>query len=217
MGEQDVLAKALAGAADQAILHRGAGQVGADRLELRLGDGERHQSSACRQHVVAELPRDLITEAAGAEGRNRQAAGGDYQRLAAHRADAGVQQISLSMLLDRLDRGVQTQIHAGLRAFVQQHLEDVAGLVIAEQLTELLLVIGHAVTADHLDEVPLGVARQRRLAEVRVAGEEIRRLGVQIGEVAAAATGHEDFLAGLVGVVQQQDLAAPCSGGEGAH
>jgi len=90
MGEQDVFAKALAVAADQAVLYRGAGQLGADRLELRLGDGERHQSRACRQHVVAELARDLITEAAGAEGRNRQAAGGDYQRLAAHRADAGV-------------------------------------------------------------------------------------------------------------------------------
>ena len=78
-------------------------------------------------------------------------------------------------------------------------------------------MIGHAVAADHLDEVPLGVTCQRRLAEVRVTGKEVRRLGVHIGEVAAATAGHEDLLAGLVGVVQQQDLAAPCSGGEGAH
>ncbi|MNI62898.1 hypothetical protein D3C73_1182360 [compost metagenome] len=46
VGEQDVLAKALVIAADQAI-HRGTGQLGAQFLEL-IGDGERHQPRAGR-------------------------------------------------------------------------------------------------------------------------------------------------------------------------
>ncbi|MCY1176358.1 hypothetical protein D9M73_166250 [compost metagenome] len=104
-----------------------------------------------------------------------------------------------------------------LVAFGQQHVEDVAGLVVTEQLAELLLVVRHAVLAHQLDEVPLGVAGQGRLAEVRVVRKEVGRLGVQVGEVAAPAAGHEDFLAWLVGVVEQQHPAAATGTELGAH
>jgi hypothetical protein len=118
---------------------------------------------------------------------------------------------------DLLHRGVQVQLHAGRRALAQQQFENVTGLVVAEQLPEFFLVVRHAVLGHQLDEIPLGVAGQGRLAEVAVLREEVARLGVHIGEVAAAAAGHEDFLAGLVGVVDQQHAAAAHGGREGAH
>ena len=109
------------------------------------------------------------------------------------------------------------QLDAGLIAFIKEHAEDVAGFVIAEQLAEFLLVVRHAVFADQADEIPLGVTRQRRFAEMRVLRKEIARFGVHVGEIAAATAGHEDFLAGLVRVVEQQHLTPAPGGGQGTH
>ena len=47
--------------------------------------------------------------------------------------------------------------------------------------------------------------------------EEAVRGGFQIGEVAAPATGNQDFLAGFVGVVQQQHPPAALPGRHGTH
>ena len=99
----------------------------------------------------------------------------------------------------------------------RSRFEDVPGLVVAEQLAQLLLVVGHAVRVDHGDEVPRGVAGQGRLAEVRILRGEVGRLRVQVGEVAAPSTGHEDLLARLVGAVDEQHLTAALCGGEGTH
>ncbi|PNG62128.1 hypothetical protein SC81_23010, partial [Vibrio vulnificus] len=62
-GEQHALKKKLAVAAHPAI-HGGAGKLGAQLLQL-VGDGERHQPGAGRQHLVAELARHLVAETAG--------------------------------------------------------------------------------------------------------------------------------------------------------
>jgi hypothetical protein len=40
---------------------------------------------------------------------------------------------------------------------------------------------------------------------------------VNIGEVAAASAGDEDLLAGLFGVVEEQDAASAAAGFDGAH
>ena len=172
---------------------------------------------AGRQQVVAELLGHLIAETGGAQGRDRQAAGGDHQRFAGDLAQRGVQQIAAFELLDGLDRGVQVQADADLIALVEQHLEDVAGFVIAEQLAEFFLVVRHAVLGDHADEIPLGIARQGGFAEVFVLREEIARFGVHVGEIAAATARHQDFLAGLVRVVEQHHLAPAPGGGQCTH
>lgn len=184
MSEQDVLAETLVVAAHQAI-HRRTGQLGAKLLEL-IGDGERHEAGAGRQQVMTELFGHLITETGGTEGRNRQAAGGDHQGFAGDLAQRGIQQITAFKLFDGLNRGVQVQADADLIAFLEQHFEDVAGFVIAEQLAEFLLVVRHAVFGHQADEIPLGVARQRGFAEVLVLREKIARFGVHVGEIAAA-------------------------------
>ncbi len=45
-------------------------------------------------------------------------------------------------------------LDADLPAFLQEHVDDVLRLVVAEQLAQLLLVVTHAVLADHGDEAP---------------------------------------------------------------
>lgn len=68
--------------------------------------------------------------------------------------------------VDLLHGSVHVQADTGLTAFLQQHFQNVTGLVVAEQLAEFFLVIRHAMFGDHRDEIPLGVAGQGRFAEV---------------------------------------------------
>ncbi|MCY1176011.1 hypothetical protein D9M73_162710 [compost metagenome] len=109
------------------------------------------------------------------------------------------------------------QVHADLIALVQQHFEDVAGFVIAEQLAEFFLVVRHAVLGHHADEIPLGVTGQGGFAEMRVLREKIAWFCVHVGEIAATTARHQDFLAGLVRVVEQQHLAPAPGGGQCTH
>jgi hypothetical protein len=102
-------------------------------------------------------------------------------------------------------------------ALAQQQVEDVVGGAVAEELAEGLLVVGDAVLLDQGEEVLRGVAGERGLGEVRVGGEEVFRRGVEVGEVAAASAGDEDFLAGTVGVVEDEGAAAAAAGFDGAH
>ena len=52
---------------------------------------------------------------------------------------------------------------------------------------------------------------------MRVLGEEVFGSCVEVGEVAAASAGDEDFFAGAVGVVDKEDAAPAASSLEGAH
>ncbi len=63
---------------------------------------------------------------------------------------------------------------------------------------------GDAVGVHKREEVPLGVAAERRLREMRVLGQEAAGLGPGVGEVAPPAARDEDLLSGLVGVVDHQ-------------
>ena len=63
---------------------------------------------------------------------------------------------------------------------------------------------GDFVGAHQFDKIPLGVARQGRFAKMGIAGQEIAGVAIEIGEIAAPATGNADFLAGLFGVIDNQ-------------
>jgi len=73
-------------------------------------------------------------------------------------------------------------------ALGQQHGDDLLGRAVAEQLAELLLVVGDAMLADGLEEVLRREARQRRAAEMRVVGKVVFWTSVQVGEIAASAS-----------------------------
>ena len=91
------------------------------------------------------------------------------------------------------------------------------GGAVAEELAEGFLVVGDAVLLDQGDEVGGRVAGERGLGEVGVGGEEVIGAGVEVGEVAAASAGDEDFFAGAVGVFEDEDAAAAAAGFDGAH
>ena len=98
----------------------------------------------------------------------------------------------------------------------QQHGNDLPRRTIAEKLAQGLFVPGDAVLFDQGDEIVLGVARQRRLAEMRVGRD--KRLGPaqKVGEIAAPAARDQDLLADLVGVIQQQHPPSALAGAHGA-
>ena len=107
-------------------------------------------------------------------------------------------------------------LHAGGAAFGFQHVGDVAGGVVAEELAERFFVVGDAMLFDEGEEVRGGVAGQGGLGKVGIGGEEILRLAMDVGEIAAASAGDEDFLADAVGVLQDRDAAAALARFDGA-
>ncbi len=61
---------------------------------------------------------------------------------------------------------------------------------------------GDAVLAHQIDKIPLGVARQRRFAEVRIGAEVSGWLNVEVGKIAAPAAGHQDFAPRFFAIIQ---------------
>ncbi len=111
----------------------------------------------------------------------------------------------------------QPQCPAGAPQLAHQHLDNLFGRAVAEQLTQGLLMPGDPVTIDQGGEVGGRVAAQRRDAEPGVFGQEGGGRGARIGEVAAAAAGDADLLAGGRGVVEQQHAPAALGRLNGAH
>src|SRR5438094_8833214 len=88
---------------------------------------------------------------------------------------------------DAVHRTRYPPLHAAARAFRLEHHDDVERGVVAEELAELLLVVGDAVALDKTDELRGRVARERRAAEIRVLRQKVCRPRVDIREVAPAA------------------------------
>ena len=64
----------------------------------------------------------------------------------------------------------------------------------------------------HRNEVPLCIAAQCGNAETGIGGDEMRWIAMQVGEVTAAATRHENFLTNFVRAFEHDNAAAtmPC-------
>lgn len=72
-------------------------------------------------------------------------------------------------------------------------------------------------TFDQRNEILRRISTERRFAEMRIPGNEMLRPGVQVREVAAAAAGHQYFLADLVGTFHDKHATAALPGNDGAH
>ena len=70
---------------------------------------------------------------------------------------------------------------------------------------------------DEPDKIRGGVARQRGFSEVWIGRKKIVRLRVQVGEVAAASAGDEDFYAGPLGTLNHRDAASTAAGFNRRH
>jgi len=78
-------------------------------------------------------------------------------------------------------------------------------------------VIRDAVLLNQGDEIGWGVASHGGLSEMRIGGEEVFDAAVEVGEVAAAATGDQNFLSQSVGMFEHGDAAGALAGFDGAH
>ena len=143
---------------------------------------ERHQRGAGGCHGNTELARHIIGEARSAhfgDGfaacRDDQAACGDAVR--AVRCGQG-EGIALVRAADIADRTVQPQIDIARGHEPVQHGDDVLGGIVAKELAQRFLVPRNAVCLDQCDEIPLGIARQRRFGEMRVGADEGLWIGV---------------------------------------
>ncbi len=185
-----------------------ARQIG-ERLFLRLMEGKGHQPSAGRQHLEAELLRQLEAIRGRPQLGHGETAGRHHQRVTADLTLAGGQQKALVLLADGEDLGLELQGHPGPVTLGEQHIDDILGALETEQLPQGALVIVDPVAVHQIDKVLLGVAGQRRLAEVGI----LRQVGVSaslmVGEVAATAATDEDLAARFLGIVEHQHGAAP--------
>ncbi len=207
MGEQHRLLEAGAILGSHRYRQADARQIG-ERLFLRLMEGKGHQTGAGRQHLEAELLRQFEAIRGSAQLGHGETAGRHHQRVAADLTLAGRQHKALVLFADGEHFGLELQGHPGPVALGEQHIDDILGALEAEQLPQSALVIVDPVAIHQIDEILLGVAGQRRLAEVGI----LRQVGVSarlvVGEVATATATDEDLAARLLGVVEHQHGAA---------
>src|SRR5438874_5147050 len=112
---------------------------------------------------------------------------------------------------------VGENLNSGLMAFRFEHTHDLLRRAIAEKLSQSFFVICDAMLLDQLDEICRGVSRERRFGEVRISGDEVFRLTVKVGEVAATATGNQNLFPDAPGAFQHRRPPAPLPCLYGAH
>ncbi len=78
-------------------------------------------------------------------------------------------------------------------------------------------MVRDAVFFDECYEIGRSIAGERRFGEVWIGRKEILRAGVQVGEVAAAAAGDQDFLADSIRSFEHQNTPAALAGLNGTH
>jgi len=193
-----------------------AGEIG-EFLLVPSAQRQGDESGACRQHAMAELARELVCESGRTHARYRKAAGRDDERRGGERSRVRGDVKQRFVAPHPGDRATGQDPHTGGSAFIEQHAHDLFRRVVAEQLAELLLVPGDAVALDEFDEIIRRVARQRGLAEVRIRRQEIRWRRSGIREIAAAAAGHQDFLADAIRMLDHEHAAAAPARCDRAH
>src|SRR5579871_3143085 len=111
----------------------------------------------------------------------------------------------------------QQDLHTLFAGPGDQEFDDILGALVAEQLAVLLFVVGNRPRLDQGDEILRGEPREDGRDERGIRRDIVGRSGVEVGEVAAAASGNQD-LRGRFGVLlQDEDFPAPRGGFTGAH
>ena len=78
-------------------------------------------------------------------------------------------------------------------------------------------MVGDPMFFDEADEIRGSIASQGRFGEVTIGGEEIFCSRLEIGEIAAASTGDENFFPDSIGAFEDDDAPSPLAGFDGAH
>src|SRR5690242_18457461 len=202
MGEQDVFAEALPAARYDRV-QRDSAQRAAKRQHLAR-KSEPDQPRPRLDYSQSEAPREVVGEAARAQLGNRKPAGRDHQRRPDKPATFGLD----TETVGAINGGYSItgpQIDGGRGTFREQHRQNLAGGAVAEELAQGFFVIADAMPLDHRDKVAFGVAAQRRPAKIRVSGEKALGCDLEIGEIAAAAAGDQNFFSRIRVMFEQQD------------
>jgi hypothetical protein len=99
-----------------------------------------------------------------------------------------------------------------MAGFQQQHFDYAARTVITKQLAQLFLVIRDAMLFYQGDEICGRVASQRRLAEMRVLGNEIVRSRSEVSKITTAASRDRYLLSYLPSMLEHYCLTTSFSG-----
>jgi hypothetical protein len=83
-------------------------------------------------------------------------------------------------------------------------------------LPERFFVVRNAMLFNQRDEIRGRVPGQRGFREVLIRGDEIFRLAMKVGEITAASTGDEDFLADAIRALQHGHAPPAFAGLDGA-
>ncbi len=94
---------------------------------------------------------------------------------------------AFTLASDLFDTRLDTGDDVGFGALALEHVDDVAGGAVAEELPERLFVERDAVFFRERGHVGGREAGERGFAEMRVLAEEVFRGAMEVGEVAAAA------------------------------
>ena len=172
---------------------------------------ERDKGGACGNDVQPEFAGKVIAKGGGSHFGDRETACCNDENGRAILGDVATDN-KRGVTGDFANLGIDDDFCLGGTTFGLEHRYDLRGGMVAEELAERFLVIRDAVFFDQGDEVCRSVASQRGFGEVRIGGEELFRPAVEIGEIAAASTGNEDFFADFFGAFQKEHAAAAFSG-----
>jgi hypothetical protein len=118
---------------------------------------------------------------------------------------------------DCFDGNVNENANSGLPALNFEHVDDLLRGSITEKLAECLFVISDAMLFHQVDEIRWRISCQCGFRKVRVRGEEIFGLAMQVGEVAASTARNQDLFANAPGALQHRYTSATLAGLNSAH
>jgi hypothetical protein len=178
-------------------------------------EGHRHKAWHTRHQCQTKLLGQAVAQVGGTNLGDGQAAGGNHQVAAVHRALGGadLKALALGIGIQRrngVDSAGLPVGHLARAALGQQHRDDVFGRMVRKQLALVLFVVGNAVLVDQRDKFGRPKARQCRAAELRVLADKVpvrlAHIQIAVGEVAAPAARDADLLCDLGRMVNQQYL-----------
>ncbi len=193
---------------------RDAGKFG---IAARIGpvENKRNKSGPRGDDLVAKLASEFVAEGSGAHFGDRETAGGDNENGSAEFRGIRAQN-EFGGALHLGDAHIEKNLDVSGAALGFEKIGDVRGGMVAEELAERFFVIGDAMFLDENEKIVGSETGEGGFCEMRIGGDEILGSGVNVGEVAAASAGDEDFFADAVGVFEERDTAATFASLEGA-
>ena len=124
---------------------------------------------------------------------------------------------AVNALCDGADGNAAMDGDIGRVAFIQQHLDDIPGRMVAEKLAQCFFMIRDAMLFHQRDEILRRVTAQSRFAKMRIARQVFIGRGIQICKITAPAPRDTNLLGDFRGVIDHHDPAAALARLDGAH